>query len=130
MVALENLPRVVVAKGRGGGASDFIEKIHANGKVWGVDESGSVLLDEGTDAIAFFVPTSRADDHIFTGFYAGLDVGEHDMGRGEIDDGINAVQRRGSERGTLRVFFGSRDLAMMSPLTGDVGNQSARFSLS
>ena len=64
MVTLENLAGVIVVQGGGGGAGNVEKKIHADGEIGGVEEPGSVLLDQISDAVEFVVPARGADDHV------------------------------------------------------------------
>ena len=51
VMALENLAAVFVLQGSGRGASDVVEKVHANGEVSGIDESVLCVLDQRADAV-------------------------------------------------------------------------------
>ena len=105
VVALENLPGIVVAQGGGRGASDVEEEIHAYGEVGGVDESDSVLLDQIADVVKLLMPARSADDHVFAGFYAGSDVVNDAVRGGEIDDGVDVAEPFQGEGGARGVFF-------------------------
>src|SRR5579859_4572578 len=72
VMALKNLPRVIVAEGGSGAAGGVKKKIHPNGKVRGIDESRSMLFDELSNAVEFVVPPGRADDHVLAGTHAGF----------------------------------------------------------
>lgn len=125
VVALEYLTGIPMAQGRGSGACRIEEEIHAYRKVRGVDESGSVLLDHAPDALPFPVPARRSHDHVLARFGASFDVGDHAVGGGEVDDGINLAKLKGRERGTRGVFFRSRNLDVMFALGGHFGDQRA-----
>jgi hypothetical protein len=107
VVPFENLAGVIVAQGSGGGTGDVEEEIHAYGKVRGVDESGSVLLDQGANVVDFLIPSRRADDYVLAGFHAGFDVGEDALRGSEVDDGVDVAKIFLTERGAGGVFFGS-----------------------
>ena len=113
VVTLENLARVIVTQSCGGGAGDVEEEIYAYGEVCGVEESGSVVVDQVADVVEIFVPARGADDHVLAGFHAGFDVGEDAGGGGEIDDGVDVVELFWSEGGAGCVFFGAGDLDVM-----------------
>jgi hypothetical protein len=112
-MALENLAGVIVAKSSGSGAGDLEEEIHANGKIRGIDESGTALLDQGADAIDFCVPAGGANHHILAGFHAGFDVGEDAVGSGEVDDGVDVAKVISRERSAGFVFLGAGDADVM-----------------
>ena len=105
VVAFEDLSGVVVAQGGSGGAGDFEEEIHADGKVCGVEESGPVLLDQCADAIHVVVPAGGADDHVLARFHAGFDVGEDRVRSREVDDGVNGFEGFWGQRGAGWILF-------------------------
>lgn len=128
VVALENLARVSVLEGSGGGTGDIEEEVHTQGEIAGVDESGLVLLDQMAHAVEFCIPTCRADDHVFSGTGAGFDVGDDAVWSGEVDDGVDGLELFGSERGAGGVFFGSGDLDEMLPLARNFGDEGSSFA--
>ena len=133
VVTLEDLSRVVVVQGSGGGAGGVVEEIDADGKISGVDEAGFVLVDEGVDAIEVViligaVPARSPDDHVLAGLDAGFDVGEDDVGRAEVDDGVDVVELFGSERGAGGVFFRAGDADVVLAFGGDFGDEGSGFA--
>jgi len=128
VVALEDLSGVVVMQGGGGGAGGFVEQIHADGKISGVDETGFVLRDQSADAIDLVVPAGGADDHVLAGFDAGFDVIEDDVRRAEVDDGVDVVEFFGGERCAGGVFFGAGDADVMLAVGGDFGDEGSGFA--
>ena len=130
VVALEDLAGVAVAQGSGGCLGYIEEKIHTDGKIRSVDESGLVQFDQMANAIDFTVPASRSYDHVYAGYRAGFNVGDHAMGRSEVEDCIDPTKFLGIERGAGVVLFGSGDFDVMFALGSHVGDQRASLSTS
>ena len=128
VMALEDLSGVVVAKSGRGGAGDIEKEIHANGEIRGIEEASIVLLDELADAVDFFVPAGRADDHILAGFDASLDIRENAVRRGEIDDRVNIMKFVGGEGGGVNVFLAAHDANVMPALACDFRDKRAGFA--
>src|SRR4051794_15249039 len=105
MVALEDLAGVIVTQSRGGGTGGIVEKMYADGKIRGVDESGAVLLHHGADVIHIFVPAGGADDHVLTRLYARGDVIHHAVRGGEVQHYIEGLKDVGGEYGGICIFL-------------------------
>jgi len=128
VMALENLPLVVVIQGRCGGSGGVEKQVHSHGEISRVNESGLMLLNQGADSVEFFVPAGSAHDHVLACADAGFNIGEHAVGGGEIDDGGDVRQAFRGQRGTIRIFLRSDDVDVMSALGGDFRHQRSGFA--
>src|SRR5271166_6093173 len=128
MMTLEDLSRVIVLEGRSRGAGYVEEQIHAHGEICGVEESGAMLLYQMAHAVEFSVPARGADHHVLAGFHAGFDVRHDAVWRGEVNDGVDAGEFVGCERGAIGVFFGAGYAHVVLARGSHFRRQRTRFS--
>ncbi len=110
-------------QGSGRGASDVVEKVHANGEISGVEKSDSAVFDYLTDARQFVVPSGGTDHNVLAAAGTGLDVFQGGFWSGEVNDHIKRAERFGGEGRGMWVVVDVEGAHVMLAFVGNVGYQ-------
>src|ERR1700686_4315705 len=107
MMALKNLPRIVVFQSSARSRDNLKKQIHTNGKVRSIKKPGLRREHHLLQSRQLVVPPGRSDDKVLTGSYASFSVSPNRRRSGEVNDYIDGGQEFGRQS-TRSCVFGRR----------------------
>src|SRR5277367_3858728 len=129
MMAFENLSGILVLQSSSSSTRHFIKQVYANRKLRAVQQSGPTLLDQFTNIWQVAEPSGGADNHAVTAVNASLNMPNHFMRRGEIDDDVNPVEFLLGQSGRAAIVRRAHHLNFVPPLVRDFRHQRARLAI-
>src|ERR1700688_153149 len=89
VVALEDLPNVIVLQRCGGGLCRFQKNAHADREVCRTDQCDALSFNQFSDSIDFAVPARRPNHHILACLSTGFDVSDYGSRGGKINHHVD-----------------------------------------
>src|SRR3954452_6728013 len=128
MMALVDVPAVMMVDRRKRGAHQIEKQIHADREIRAVNEAGVVFFYLSPHIRQVVIPAGCPHHQVLSSSHACADVIENAIRTGEIYDYVKGREQFGSQCRCLRVFSGPKTLGPMTAFASDFGYQRSSFS--
>ncbi len=120
---LGDVPGIAVRQRRSCGFQDVEKQVYAIRKICPKDEACTGLFYERAHPLHLAVPAGGANHHRLAAPDHGLDIRQHRVRRGEVDDHIDGAKVLSRQPRCIFILRASDALHLMPALARDLGDQ-------